>query len=136
MSNILTILSVPESDFSIQLHSKSCPFWKEIIINVAIYSSLCPENKLRIRWTCNAKSVSDRTYLCGVSRCMVMEFIFKVMNRDEVGWFCLVLMMFTNKDGRKYATVTTSSVTNSEAHECKIFLKFRRKSKNQICFPL
>lgn len=49
MSNILTILSVPESDFSTQCYSKSCPFWKEIIINVAIYSSLCPENKLRVR---------------------------------------------------------------------------------------
>lgn len=52
-------------------------------------------------------------------------------------FICLVLMMFINKDGRKYATVSsTSSVTDSEAHECKIFFKFRRKSKNQICFPL
>lgn len=38
MSSAVTILSVPEGEFSTQFHSKSFPFWKEIIINVAIYS--------------------------------------------------------------------------------------------------
>ena len=38
MSNTVTVLSVPEGEFSTQFLSKSFLFWKEIIINVAIYS--------------------------------------------------------------------------------------------------
>ena len=39
MSNTVTILSIPEGEFSTQFLSKTMSFWKEIIINVAIYSS-------------------------------------------------------------------------------------------------
>lgn len=80
-------------------------------------------------------------HICSVSAAvaLVIEFIFKVMNRDEVGVWgtCLVLMMFkNNKDGMKCATCIAFSVTGSEEHSYKIILSFRRKSKKQICFPL
>lgn len=38
ISNTVATLLVSEGEFSTQFHSKSFPFWKEITINVAIYS--------------------------------------------------------------------------------------------------
>lgn len=79
-----------------------------------------------------SQALTEHICLVSAAVALVMEFIFKVMNRDKVGCFVYLfgLMMFTNnKDGRKYARAIASSATDSEAYQCKIILKFREKRK-------
>ena len=77
MSNTVTILLVSAGEFSTQFHSKSFPLWKEIIINVAIYSCYA----LRIYSEKAELAVLSPTrteHICLVSAAvaLVMEFNF------------------------------------------------------------
>lgn len=86
MCNTVTILSVTEGKFLTQSLSKSFPFWKEIIISVAIYSCYVLRiNSGEVELAVLSQALTE--HICSVSAAvaLVMEFIFKVMNRDEVG---------------------------------------------------
>lgn len=69
MSNAVNILPVPEGEFSTQFHSKSFPFWEEIIVNVAIYSCSAPRVDSGLVEAAEPESSSDETHLFGVSSC-------------------------------------------------------------------